>query len=99
MVPITPKVREYLEKNIAEDIPWQYDSEYVFAKERALYWKNKVVHLETTLRTKCNHIKKEVKTTHYDGSYLDKAYTEYVVVCMKCKARLFEDYEVHSWYG
>ena len=99
MIPITPKVREYLEKNIAEDIPWYYAPEYVFAMERARYWNARVSNLGVLLSSQCNHIKKEVTTEYFKGSYLDRAYTKYTVKCMRCKATLFQDHETHDWYG
>ncbi len=96
MIPITSKVREYLEKNIAEDIPWQYDPEYVFAKERALYWNNKVSKLSASLVANCNHSIKEVESQYWEGSYLERARTDYTVKCKKCGIKLFEDTEMHD---
>lgn len=51
------------------------------------------------LLAECTHDEVEKKSEYFDGSYYDKAHTEYWVVCKLCGAKSERTTEMHSWYG
>lgn len=51
------------------------------------------------LLAECTHDEVERKSEYFDGSYYDKAHTEYWVVCTLCGAKSERTTEMHSWYG
>lgn len=51
------------------------------------------------LLDECTHDEVERKSQYYEGSYYDKASTDYWNVCLLCGARSEITSETHSWYG
>lgn len=51
------------------------------------------------LYEECPHNIINSSYNYYEGSYLDKAYTEYVTQCVCCGKTLEKRREDHSWYG
>jgi hypothetical protein len=47
----------------------------------------------------CPHTEVESKSTYYDGSYYDKAYTNHWIECKCCGKKSEITTETHSWYG
>lgn len=60
---------------------------------------NKHTNTIQQLLQECTHDEVERKSEYYDGSYFDKAHTEYWVVCTLCGAKSERTTEIHSWYG
>ena len=53
----------------------------------------------TDMLQKCPHEKTIEKDRYFDGSYYDKARTEYRTECVLCRKILSERTEIHSYYG
>ncbi len=51
------------------------------------------------LLRECPHEEIEPKESYYEGSYLNKASTDYWNQCKLCGARSEVTTQVHSWYG
>lgn len=51
------------------------------------------------LKANCNHSKLQPMEYYVDGSYYDKAYTNYWDECVGCGKKLNERHESHGWYG
>lgn len=51
------------------------------------------------LRSICPHKEVEKKSTYFEGSYLDTAYTTYWYVCKVCKGESEKKTTDHGWYG
>lgn len=51
------------------------------------------------LLEKCPHETLEQKERYYEGSYYDRASTDYWTECTICGKRLDARTETHSWYG
>jgi len=47
----------------------------------------------------CPHTNTVNKTHHYEGGYLNKAYTDYWTECVVCNARFDEHTKQHNYYG
>lgn len=47
----------------------------------------------------CSHEELERKSSHYSGSYLNQAYTEYWNECILCGACSEKTTKDHNWYG
>ncbi|MCK9369199.1 Atg1 family protein [Candidatus Dojkabacteria bacterium] len=55
--------------------------------------------LKILLKSTCKHQRLIVSSTYFEGSFNDKAYTEYKVVCEDCGTQLFSDTKEHSFFG
>jgi hypothetical protein len=51
------------------------------------------------LLAQCLHETLEQKERYYEGSYYDRASTDYWSECTICGKRLNKRTETHSWYG
>ena len=51
------------------------------------------------LLTECPHEEIEQKSSYFEGSYYDKAYTEYWNQCKLCGKTSEKTTNMHSWYG
>lgn len=51
------------------------------------------------LKKICPHDALIDKSFYSDGSYYDKAYTNYWQECVGCGKKMNERHETHSWYG
>lgn len=47
----------------------------------------------------CQHEEVEQKSSYFEGSYYDKAYTDYWCQCKLCGKKSEKKHESHSWYG
>ena len=61
--------------------------------------KDELVTLKALLRKVCPHTNKEFTSRYYEGSYLNKAYTEHTTKCADCGTELGQKTETHSYYG
>lgn len=69
---------------------------FVIAKRNLINKHNTAIQ---KLLEECTHDEVEKKSEYVSGTYYDKAYTEYWVVCTLCGAKSERTTETHSWYG
>lgn len=75
----------------------QIDSHpFVLAKKNLISKHNDAI---KKLLEECTHDEVEHKSEYYDGSYYDKAHTEYWAVCTLCGAKSDRTTKMHDWYG
>lgn len=75
----------------------EIDAHPFVVQKRKLIDKHKNTILQ--LLEECTHDEVERKSEYYDGSYYDKAHTEYWTVCKLCGKKSERTTEMHSWYG
>lgn len=86
------KAQKLKDKNQAE-----IDAHPFVVQKRKLIDKHK--NTIAQLLTECTHDEVERKSEYYDGSYYDKAHTEYWAVCTLCGKKSERTTKMHSWYG
>lgn len=84
---MTDTTVEQMKKHIAR-------KEKLVAKHR-----DELFNLKAELRRVCPHTNQKVNEWYFDGSYLNKAYTERTIKCVDCGVELGQETETHSYYG
>lgn len=92
------KIRELTEKNsVKENIP---SSEGIdFARARVKYWNDRLQVLLKERDEACTHSDVEIGATFWDGTYLNRAETQYTIRCNICDSVIFKHTEVRDYYG
>lgn len=68
-------------------------------QEKIAELSKKLLSARAVFDTICPHKTQKVNLNYFEGSYLDRAYTEYDVVCTDCGKKLCSHTEMHDHYG